>query len=211
MLLSNAVALVTLAASAQAFTFPSFPSLTKRAACPAVWTTISGELTKMFVTNFQCNDDARAAIRAVFHDCFPQGGCDGSISIASELARPENAPMTSTINKLKALAVKYKVGVADMLMFAGCNYIPLSHSLQGSPANILHSTCCHLMPWWSHHQDLYRPRRRQKTSSNWSAPQPRCHCRRGTLPLPAGRLFGTGPCSPHRRPLNKPTVHHRPV
>lgn len=100
--------------------FPSFPSLQPRATCPAIWKTITTDLSAIFVSGLVCTDDARAAIRAVFHDCFPQGGCDGSLSIASELARPENTPMTSYVNKAKALAVKRGVGVADLLMFAGC-------------------------------------------------------------------------------------------
>ena len=37
--------------------------------CPAVWSSISTQLNQMFLTNGQCNDDARAAIRAMFHDC----------------------------------------------------------------------------------------------------------------------------------------------
>lgn len=101
-----------------------FPSLKPRATCPAVWTKISAELTSLFVTNFQCNDNARAAIRGVFHDCFPQGGCDGSLALFSaELSRPENVPMTATMNALKAIAVKYGVGVADTLMFAGSHAV----------------------------------------------------------------------------------------
>lgn len=74
----------------------------------------------MFLSNGQCNDAARAAIRAVFHDCFPQGGCDGSLAIDEELFRTQNTPMNGTVLALKTLAEKYSVGVADMLMFAGC-------------------------------------------------------------------------------------------
>ncbi|TID25011.1 class II peroxidase [Venturia nashicola] len=120
---TNSIVALALLTSAQASLFSSL--LAPRAAsCPAVWTTISKELTKLFVTNLQCNDNARAAIRAVFHDCFPQGGCDGSLALfADELARPENTPMTATMNSLKALAVKYNVGVADMLMFAGSHAV----------------------------------------------------------------------------------------
>jgi hypothetical protein len=98
------------------------PGSTAPGSCPAVWTQISADLKNMFVSGGQCNDDARASIRAVFHDCFPQGGCDGSIAIPEELARPENAGMTSTINKLVQLAKSRGVGVADMLMFAGCKF-----------------------------------------------------------------------------------------
>ncbi|QDS75494.1 hypothetical protein FKW77_004717 [Venturia effusa] len=91
--------------------------------CPAVWTTISRELSKMFVSGGGCTDDARASIRAVFHDCFPEGGCDGSLANPVELARRDNVPMTATINKLAAMAKQYKVGTADMLMFAGSHAV----------------------------------------------------------------------------------------
>ncbi|KAE9975859.1 hypothetical protein BLS_002365 [Venturia inaequalis] len=102
-----------------------YPTTTNtNSSCPAVWTFISKELTTLFVGNGQCTDDARSAIRAVFHDCFPQGGCDGSLALfTEEVTRTENAPMQPTMNKLKALAGKYKVSVADMLMFAGSHAV----------------------------------------------------------------------------------------
>jgi hypothetical protein len=90
--------------------------------CPAVWTQISQDLTGMFLSGGQCNDAARAAIRAVFHDCFPEGGCDGSLALEAELSRSENAPMADTVNALSALAKQRNVAVADMLIFAGCKY-----------------------------------------------------------------------------------------
>jgi hypothetical protein len=115
---SNLIVIAGLLSSGQAL---DFPSLKPRAACPAVWTKVSADLTSLFVTNYKCNDFARAAIRGVFHDCFPQGGCDGSLALfSSELSRSENVPMTATMNALNALAKKHSVGVADMLMFAGC-------------------------------------------------------------------------------------------
>jgi hypothetical protein len=122
MYFQKSLTVAALVASAQAFSFSSL--LAPRAtACPAVWKSVSTDLSAIFVSGLVCTDDARAAIRAVFHDCFPQGGCDGSLAIASELARTENVPMQATVNKLKALAVKYKVGVADMLMFAGSHAV----------------------------------------------------------------------------------------
>jgi hypothetical protein len=132
---SNPLALLAIAAtSVQAINFPSLSlrqsnstdggasaeSADQKGKCPAVWTSISKDLTGMFVSGGQCTDDARAAIRAVFHDCFPTGGCDGSLAFPEELSRKDNVPMTATVNKLKGLATKYNVGVADMLMFAGC-------------------------------------------------------------------------------------------
>jgi len=144
MYFSTSVALAALAASAQAFSWPDLNRRTDNAtgdaaaavagagaaanptaqgACPAVWQTISKELSLMFVANDQCTDAARAAIRAVFHDCFPDGGCDGSLATAEELARTDNVPMAPTVLALKALAETNQVGVADMLMFAGSHAV----------------------------------------------------------------------------------------
>lgn len=124
------VAIVAFAASAQAIKFPSFifsrrgyyGTATRAAGtCPQVWQDISGELTALFLgSDGQCNDAARAAIRATFHDCFPDGGCDGSLSFEEEISRPANVPMTSAVAAMKDLAVKYNVTVADMLAFGGC-------------------------------------------------------------------------------------------
>jgi hypothetical protein len=126
---SNSLALATLAVSAQAIgntTTDMLNSLTATNSklplkpCPTVWFQISGDLTAMFLTRGQCNDDARAAIRAGFHDCFPDGGCDGSLALPDEISRPENTPMTQTVLKLAALAKTRSVGVADMIAFAAC-------------------------------------------------------------------------------------------
>jgi hypothetical protein len=87
--------------------------------CPAVWNTISQELTKLFSSNNTCNEDAREAIRAAFHDCFPKPGCDGSIFLAnSELSRPENVNLGPVAWMLGTLTEKHQVGVADMIQFA---------------------------------------------------------------------------------------------
>jgi hypothetical protein len=58
----------------QAFDAASLSSLDRRVSlasrdtkCPAIWTTISADLKSMFLSGGQCNDDARAAIRANFH------------------------------------------------------------------------------------------------------------------------------------------------
>ncbi|RDW66615.1 hypothetical protein BP5796_09364 [Coleophoma crateriformis] len=99
-------------------------------ACPAVWTQVSQDLTKMFVqADKQCNDDARAAIRAVFHDCATwakaqgnTGGCDGSLFLsAEENARTGNRGLQSISTKLTDLAQQRGVGVADMIAFAGAH------------------------------------------------------------------------------------------
>ncbi|QDS74803.1 hypothetical protein FKW77_002224 [Venturia effusa] len=93
--------------------------------CPAVWTKVSSELTTKFLEkDGTCNDAARAAIRAIFHDCGAwstelglTNGCDGSLQF--ELSRAENGGLTPITNDLVALAAKYTVSVADMINFAG--------------------------------------------------------------------------------------------
>lgn len=114
--------------------------------CPAVWTNVAKDLTTMFLdpTTSQCNDDARAAIRAgwssnirishqiqansfpVFHDCGTwsldqgsTGGCDGSLILANEAYdRAENNGLQDISTKLLALSKKWNVGVADLIVVA---------------------------------------------------------------------------------------------
>ncbi|KAF2432391.1 heme peroxidase [Tothia fuscella] len=135
---TSSVALIALVSSTQAFSLAPVSTVFKRhwpsgqrgyekrqngTACPAVWSQISHDLTTMFLSNGVCNDDARAAIRAVFHDCFPGEGCDGSLALPEELARHDNQPMAATVTKFKALADKYDVGIADMIAFAGSHAV----------------------------------------------------------------------------------------
>lgn len=84
----------------------------------------------MFVAaNGQCTDDARAAVRATFHDCGTwntaqgnTGGCDGSVFLSAvENARSSNRGLQDISAKLKALASERGVGVADMIAFAGAH------------------------------------------------------------------------------------------
>jgi hypothetical protein len=97
-------------------------------ACPAAWTDVSHDLTSLFVgSDGQCTDDARSAVRAVFHDCGTwntaqgnTGGCDGSVFLsAEENARIENRGLQSISATLTSLASQHGVGVADMIAFAG--------------------------------------------------------------------------------------------
>jgi len=84
MKVSNALMLACASTTIQAFEFPSLTSVRRSESsfferdllverdggggkCPAIWTTVSSDLTAMFLTNGQCNDDARAALRANFH------------------------------------------------------------------------------------------------------------------------------------------------
>ncbi|KAH8603143.1 heme peroxidase [Bisporella sp. PMI_857] len=111
---------------------PSFPVLEERKApaCPAVWTNVVADLRTMFLdtTTKQCNDDARAAIRAAFHDCGTwdksqgaTGGCDGSLILANEAStRAENNGLQDISAKLLNLQkTKYpSVTVADLIQVA---------------------------------------------------------------------------------------------
>ncbi|KKY17170.1 putative ligninase h2 precursor [Diplodia seriata] len=107
----------------------------KTPSCPAVYTTLSADLSKDFLgTDGQCTDLARAAIRYAFHDAgtfstkLPSyapasGGADGSLLLVpSEIQRGENhgletyhAYITSKYNTYKPLGV----GAADLIQFAG--------------------------------------------------------------------------------------------
>lgn len=78
------------------------------------WSSIASDLQSEFSG---CNDDARAAIRAPFHDCV-NNGCDGSLILAGECSRSENAGLQDICNKLGAKATQYNVGTADMIQFA---------------------------------------------------------------------------------------------
>lgn len=81
----------------------------------------------MFLDGGNCNDLARAAIRAVFHDFGSwdvsqglHGGCDGSLVIAIipdvELDRPENKGLSAIAGVINATAIKYGTSV---VVFAG--------------------------------------------------------------------------------------------
>ncbi|KAH7417367.1 putative Ligninase LG5 [Cadophora sp. MPI-SDFR-AT-0126] len=114
---------------------PAPAEIETRGACPAIWTSIVAEMSGMFIdrstTPSQCNDDARAAIRAAFHDCGTwdksqgsTGGCDGSLVVAGEaFDRPENNGLQDISRKLLVLQTKYNstanpISVADLLQVA---------------------------------------------------------------------------------------------
>ncbi|KAF2260073.1 ligninase LG6 precursor [Lojkania enalia] len=84
------------------------------AQCPAVWSTIASDLQSEFSG---CNDNARAAIRAPVHDCV-NNGCDGSLILAGECTRVENAGLETICNLLGSKSTQYSVGAADMIQFA---------------------------------------------------------------------------------------------
>ena len=84
----------------------------------------------MMVEKGECNNLARAAVRAAFHDCF-NGACDGSLFLAGELSRQENLGLADGVTQLGKLAQRFKVGVADMFQYAGgkCSVRFMWHSV----------------------------------------------------------------------------------
>lgn len=105
-----------------------------RPSCPAVWSTVSSDLTAAFVSDGQCTDMARAAIRYAFHDAgtfslkLPtvppaSGGADGSLLLnAAEIGRADNGGLQSYHSFIRGIFDQYKsegVGAADLIQFAG--------------------------------------------------------------------------------------------
>ena len=110
------------------------------ASCPAIYTTLSADLTNSFLgSDGQCTDLARAAIRFAFHDAgsFSQslpfvtpagGGADGSLLLNSaEIARSESGGLQSYYQFLSSKFTNtYKakgVGAADLIQFAAAHAI----------------------------------------------------------------------------------------
>jgi len=101
--------------------------------CPAVWTTISSQLTQVFLSGGQCTALARAAIRFAFHDAgtfatnLPfyapaAGGADASLLLVpSEIERPENNGLQDYHSFLTSFYANFstQVGAADLVYFAG--------------------------------------------------------------------------------------------
>lgn len=130
--------------------------------CPPIWNKISRDLTPLFLENGQCNDLARGAIRAAFHDCGAyklslgfNGGCDGSLFLApQELERQENGGLRAVVPVLGRLAQKYGVGMADFFQFAGGKY------------NSSSSPCAHAKPSFQLTQSKVAPWDRQSRYSS---------------------------------------------
>ncbi|KAK8214389.1 heme peroxidase [Phyllosticta capitalensis] len=95
----------------------------RKSTCPKIWSQIGSDLRQAFVSGGQCNDDARAAIRLVFHDCISGAGCDGSIILAKEYLRSENRGLEDIAVKVGNWAQQYNVGTADMIAFAAASGI----------------------------------------------------------------------------------------
>lgn len=93
-----------------------------QAQCPAAWTDVAADLKTSFITDGLCNDDARAAIRLSFHDCFT-GSCDGSVILANECTdRGENTQLIDICSSLGGKATQFGVGTADLIQFAAGKY-----------------------------------------------------------------------------------------
>ncbi|KAJ0164796.1 Manganese peroxidase 3 [Colletotrichum tanaceti] len=83
--------------------------------CPPVWTKVAADLRSSFAG---CPSEARQAMRAAFHDCFP-GSCDGSLILANEcIDREENLQMQPICEILGEKAIAYNVSTADMIQAA---------------------------------------------------------------------------------------------
>ncbi|KAI0121738.1 ligninase LG6 precursor [Xylariales sp. AK1849] len=91
----------------------------RQTTCPSVWTDVATDLKALFVdSSGAATDDARAAVRTTFHDCFP-GTCDGSLILAGECTdRAENTQMISICSTLGGIATQYNVSTADTIQLA---------------------------------------------------------------------------------------------
>lgn len=90
--------------------------------CPDVWRYIGEELKYWFIDDEgYCSDLAAQAIRLPFHDCFPGGGCDGSVILTDECTtRPENLQLIPICGVLYKISLDYRVSAADLINFAAC-------------------------------------------------------------------------------------------
>jgi len=83
---------------------------------------------------------ARSAIRIAFHDCASwktsmgtNGGCDGSLYLAKEYTRSENAGLENVVPQFGQMAESYNVSVADFFQFAAAHAVlscPLGPTVQ---------------------------------------------------------------------------------
>lgn len=81
----------------------------------------------------QCNDLARGAIRAAFHDCASwnisiglTGGCDGSLVLDSEYTRSENEGLANISIFYENFFPQFSdqgIGMADLIQFGAASAI----------------------------------------------------------------------------------------
>lgn len=98
--------------------------------CDSRWEHIGHELKQYFIDPVgECTEWARQSIRLPFHDCFPDGGCDGSIILTDECTtRQENQQMIPMCQVLLRVSRQYNVGAADLINFAACEWLRLAAS-----------------------------------------------------------------------------------
>lgn len=99
-----------------------YPSPPSSPTCDSKWKYIGQDLKGHFIDHQGlCTGFARQCIRLPFHDCFPDGGCDGSIILSDECTtRRENAQIIPMCGVLGKIAQQYNVGAADLINFAAC-------------------------------------------------------------------------------------------
>ncbi|KAJ3147434.1 hypothetical protein HDU86_007984 [Geranomyces michiganensis] len=90
-----------------------------------LWTTVRNDILRD-VFEGKCNDNAKRAIRLMFHDAgtysrtYKDGGADGSLLLfPSELARPDNAGLEEVVEALIPIVKKRNVGAADVTQLSG--------------------------------------------------------------------------------------------
>lgn len=101
---------------------PGYPTGPPEPECREVWKYIGKELKHWFIDDYgECTQLAAQAVRLPFHDCFPDGGCDGSIILTDECTtRIENEQMIPICGVLYKIFNDHGVGAADLINFAAC-------------------------------------------------------------------------------------------
>ncbi|KAJ3131672.1 hypothetical protein HDU90_008124 [Geranomyces variabilis] len=91
-----------------------------------LWTTVRDDILRDVYDGGKCNDNAKRAIRLMFHDAgtysrtFKDGGADGSLLLfPDELARPDNAGLEEVVAALIPIVKKNNVGAADVTQLSG--------------------------------------------------------------------------------------------
>ncbi|PSR97237.1 heme peroxidase [Coniella lustricola] len=86
----------------------------------SVWPGIGEYLREQFTDDHGgCTQLAAQAVRLPFHDCFPDGGCDGSILLTDECtSRAENQQMVPLCRMLYGIHHDSHIGAADLINFA---------------------------------------------------------------------------------------------
>ncbi|KAF2097578.1 heme peroxidase [Rhizodiscina lignyota] len=158
---STLFAIVGTVAAAEAFELPGrglLPSISigigakpsaspAAGSCPSVWNDVVTELHAAFLgSNGQCNDLARQAVRAGFHDCGTyrpsmgtSAGCDGSFILAKEYENSENKGLQQIGDFYTGVLQKFKVGAGDLIQMGAstatvtCPLGPVVQTFVGRP------------------------------------------------------------------------------